>query len=97
MEIDDSLISKLERLSRLRLNEGERESIKKDLNKILQMVETLQKLDTSDVEPLVYINQSKRPEREDVVTNELDVNDSISNAPRKHQDGFFVVPKVLDK
>lgn len=97
MEIDDSLISKLERLSRLKLDEEERESIKTDLNKILQMVETLQELDTSDVEPLVYVNQSKRPEREDVVANELDVNDSISNAPKKHEDGFFVVPKVIDK
>ena len=97
MEIDDLLISKLERLSRLNLEEGERESIKKDLNNILQMVEKLQELDTSDVEPLVYVNQSRKPEREDVVANELDVNDSISNAPQKHEDGFFVVPKVLDK
>ncbi len=97
MEIDDTLISKLERLSRLRLDEQERESIKQELNNILQMVETLQELDTTDVEPLVYVNQSRRPEREDVVANELDVSDSISNAPKKHEDGFFVVPKVIDK
>jgi aspartyl-tRNA(Asn)/glutamyl-tRNA(Gln) amidotransferase subunit C len=97
MEIDDSLISKLERLSRLKLDEKERDSIKKDLNKILQMVETLQELDTTDVEPLVYVNQSRRPEREDIVANELTVEDSISNAPSKHEDGFFIVPKVIDK
>jgi len=97
MKIDDTLISKLERLSRLELSSDEREVIKNDLNEILQMVETLQELDTDDIDPLIYVNQDRREVRQDIPANELHVDDAIKNAPLKHEDGFFMVPKVLDK
>jgi len=95
MKIDDTLISKLERLSKLELDPEERIVIKKDLNEILQMVETLQELDTEDVEPLIYVNQDKHPEREDIPANELSVEEATFNSPVKNEKGFFTVPKVL--
>ena len=97
MKIDDTLISKLERLSKLELAVEEKKEIKNDLNEILQMVETLQELDTDNVEPLIYVNQDKHPERQDVVANELSVEEATVNSPIKNENGFFTVPKVLDK
>jgi len=41
MIIDDTLISKLEKLSRLKLKNEEKEQIKQDLNKILGMFDKL--------------------------------------------------------
>jgi len=97
MKIDDTLISKLERLSRLELSSDEKDVIKNDLNEILEMVETLQELDTDEVEPLIYVNQDRKAERQDEPANELSIIEATKNAPIKHEDGFFVVPKVLDK
>jgi len=97
MRIDDALITKLERLSRLELGAEEREGIKSDLNNILEMVDKLQELDTKNVEPLIYMNEDANPLRKDFAENELNVEAALKNAPKKNADGYFLVPKVLDK
>jgi len=97
MRIDDALISKLERLSRLELKEDERALIKADLNNILQMVDTLEELNTDDVEPLIYMNEEPKAPREDIVANELPHEAAMANAPAQSKAGHFLVPKVMDK
>lgn len=95
MQIDEKLISRLEHLARLELSGEERSHIQKDLNKILDMVEKLNELDTTNVKPLVYINEEGNVWREDAVKNQLDREKALKNAP--DQDGtFFKVPKVID-
>ena len=42
-------------LARLQLKDDEAENLKEDMNKILGYVETLNELDTSDVEPLEHV------------------------------------------
>lgn len=97
MQIDDQLISKLEKLSRLQLDEKEREVIKKDLNNILKMIDKLQELDTKDVEPLIYMNENPQDWRPDEVENELPVEQGLKNAPLKNKENYFLVPKMFDK
>jgi len=97
MKIDDALISKLERLSRLELASDERELIKADLNSILKMVDTLEELDTTDVDPLIYMNGDKKSVREDIVAHELSHEAAMVNAPLSSETGHFLVPKVMDK
>lgn len=95
MQIDEKLISRLEHLARLELSGDERANIQQDLNKILDMVEKLNELDTTNVPPLVYINDEGNVWREDEVKNQLDRENALKNAP--DQDGtFFKVPKVID-
>lgn len=94
MLIDDALISRLEKLSRLQLNSDEREQIKRDLNNILNMIDKLNELDLEQVQPLTHINDQKPYAREDVVEEMLDKEEAIKRAP-KSSDGYFVVPKVL--
>lgn len=94
MEIDQSLISRLEHLARLELSTEEKESIRKDLNNILQMVEKMNELNTEDVEPLIYINEQENIWREDKVENQVNRTDALKNAPDKNEQ-FFKVPKVI--
>ncbi len=94
MNIDKTLISKLENLSRLELSETEKVSIQKDLNEILKMVEKLNEVDTQGVEPLVHITEEENIWRIDQVLNQLSQNVALENAP--NQDGqYFLVPKVI--
>ncbi|PHN03798.1 Asp-tRNA(Asn)/Glu-tRNA(Gln) amidotransferase subunit GatC [Flavilitoribacter nigricans] len=95
MQIDEKLISRLEHLARLELSGEERAHIQGDLNKILDMVEKLNELDTTNVQPLVYINEEGNVWREDEVRNQLPREKALKNAP--DEDGtFFKVPKVID-
>ena len=95
MVIDNKLISKLENLARLELDETERKKIRHDLNEILEMVEKLNDLDTTGVEPLVYVNEAEVNEwREDKIVSTISREEALKNAP--DQDGvYFKVPKVI--
>ncbi len=95
MKVDKALISKLEKLSRLKLAPEEQESIQKDLTNILGMVEKLNEVDTEGVEPLIHISEEINVLREDEVKHQLSREDALSNAPQT--DGtYFLVPKVID-
>ena len=94
MQIDDALISHLEKLARLRLAPDERERLRGDLNNILAMVEKLQELDLDGVEPLTYISEAVNVLRPDQVQGQVSREEALRNAP--DTDGvFFRVPKVI--
>ena len=96
MKIDNSLILKLEHLARLSLNNEERETIKKDLDNILIMVEKLHELETGGVEPLKYITEDYLPPRKDNVEENRIREEALALSP-KNVNGFFAIPKVIDK
>ena len=96
MEINDTLIEKLSDLSRLSFDGEARSAIKSDLEKMIAFVEKLNELDTSAVEPLIYMTDEKLTLRKDAVGLELTQEEALKNAPSKDSD-YFKVPKVLDK
>lgn len=96
MQIDTALISRLERLARLQLDDPERAQLTDDLQNILNMVDKLRELDTEGVEPLIYLNQpAENVLRDDVVGQQLSPAEALQNAP-KHDGQFFRVPKVIE-
>lgn len=96
--MDTSLISKLEKLARLRLTDHERSQFAADLDRILAMIDTLQRLKTEGVEPLVYLNDAGDDVyREDqrCASGTLSTEQAMQNAP--DQDGrYFRVPKMIE-
>lgn len=95
MQIDTSLISRLEKLSRLQLSESEREKLSGDLQRILDMVDTLQSLDTTAVAPLVYLSDTENVLREDETARQLSTAEALQNAPEQNGQ-FFMTPKVIE-
>jgi aspartyl-tRNA(Asn)/glutamyl-tRNA(Gln) amidotransferase subunit C len=95
MQIDNTLILKLEQLARLELSQQERHALQGSLNNILNMVEQLNTLDTTGIEPLIYVSETENYWREDVVRYQVEKKEALSNAPNANQD-YFKVPKVID-
>jgi aspartyl-tRNA(Asn)/glutamyl-tRNA(Gln) amidotransferase subunit C len=96
MKLNNDTISKIAHLARLEVNETEREVLLEDMNKILSFMEKLNELDTTGVEPLIYLTNEVNVYREDEVQKEITVDEALKNAP--NQDGtYFRIAKVIDK
>jgi aspartyl-tRNA(Asn)/glutamyl-tRNA(Gln) amidotransferase subunit C len=67
----------------------------RELSGIMQWIDQLAEVDTDGVEPMASAVHVKLPLREDVVTEGGDAGKVLANAPRS-QNGFFVVPKVVE-
>lgn len=82
-------------LARLRLNEEETEMISKDMNQILEYMELLNQIDTTDVEPLEHVIEVAQSLRKDDPKSPLDHEDALKNAPDADSH-YFRVPRVIE-
>ena len=94
MKIDKNVVEKIAHLARLDVeNVDERVA---DMNKILTFMEKLNELDTTNVEPLVYLTDEVNAFRPDVVKQEITTAEALKNAPDA-DDNFFKVSKVIEQ
>lgn len=96
MEVNNALLDHIAHLARLSFEGEERESIKQDLDKITDFMNKLEELDTSNVEPLIFMNTEVNVLREDEPKETITHEEALKNAPKKDSD-YFRIPKVLDK
>ena len=94
MKIDKETIQKIAHLARLEFDDKDEASMTRDMDKILNWVEKINELDTSNVEPLTNMSYEINRLREDKVGTHLEKEKGLKNAPKKDQD-YFRVPKVL--
>lgn len=96
MQIDKDTVAKIAHLARLEVNEQETDNMVSDMTKILDFMAKLNEVDTSNVEPLIYMTNEVNSLREDVVKQEITHEEALSNAPE--QDGkHFLVAKVIER
>ncbi|KJS20720.1 MAG: glutamyl-tRNA amidotransferase [Clostridiaceae bacterium BRH_c20a] len=81
-------------LSRLELTEAEKVEQLRELNKILDSMEVLNKVDTSGVEPLAHVLPIYNVLREDELRATLPKEKVLQNAPEEDE-GMFKVPKIV--
>ena len=96
MNIDKETVEKVAHLARLELAEDEKEKMIADMNKILGFMDKLNEIDTSGIEPLVYMTNEINTVREDVIKQEITHEEALLNAP-KHDKDYFLVAKVIEK
>jgi aspartyl-tRNA(Asn)/glutamyl-tRNA(Gln) amidotransferase subunit C len=112
MKVTESDVLHVAELATLELTPEERSRMLKDLNSILEYVDRLNQLDTSNVPPMAQVSdrygvdQGKTgaarfayASREDVLHGlrlSLDRQDALKVAP-KSDGAFFKVPKVIEK
>jgi aspartyl-tRNA(Asn)/glutamyl-tRNA(Gln) amidotransferase subunit C len=94
MNIDREILRKIAHLARLDFNEADEQGMIHDLTEILEWVEQLNEVDTDGVEPLTNMSQEVNMLRDDKVSNHLDHERALINAPKKDDD-YFRVPKVI--
>lgn len=95
MKINKDSIKKIAHLARLEFDEASAEKMSKDMSQILDWVEQLNEVDTSNVEPLTTMSAEINVMREDKVGEHLNHEKALSNAPKKDSD-YFRVPKVME-
>lgn len=83
-------------LARIKMSEEEVEKFTSQLDKILEYINKLNEIDTTEVEPLSHIEEISNVMREDRVSNEsFTSKEALEMAPDKEGD-FFRVPKVIE-
>ena len=95
MTIDEETVDKIAHLARLELSGSEKLDMIKDMNKVLGFMDKLNEINTTGIEPLVYMTDEVNVFREDVVKQEITHEEALMNAP-KHDDDYFLVAKVID-
>jgi aspartyl-tRNA(Asn)/glutamyl-tRNA(Gln) amidotransferase subunit C len=96
MTINDEVLNKLEKLSMLKIQDDKREEIKAQLESIVGFVDNLSELDES-LEDISFpqIDKSLRLRSDIAAQNRQVIDDILRNAPSS-EDGFFVVPKIIE-
>lgn len=93
--ISDETIEYVGILAKLELSDEEKEKAKSDMGRMLDYIDKLGELDTTDVEPMSHVFPVENVFREDVVTNGDERERLLSNAPQE-KDGMFVVPRTFE-
>lgn len=93
--ITDETIEYVGILAKLELSGEEKEQAKKDMGNMLDYIDQLGELDTTDVEPMSHVFPVENVFREDVVTNGDESELTLRNAPEE-KDNMFVVPRTFD-
>lgn len=95
MALNLSDVKRIAHLARIEITDAEAEQTLGQLNDIFVMIERLQSVDTSRIEPMSHPLGGSQRLREDAATG-VDVREAaLRNAPAQ-QDGLFLVPKVLE-
>lgn len=93
--ISDETIEYVGILAKLELSEEEKEQAKKDMGSMLDYIDKLNELDTTNIEPMSHVFPVHNVFREDIVTNGDDREQILANAPEE-KNGAFMVPKTFD-
>jgi aspartyl/glutamyl-tRNA(Asn/Gln) amidotransferase C subunit len=88
-------VKHIARLARLKLTDSEVLLYQKDLNSILEYVESLKDLDAENVRPMSHVIPVKNVWREDKPGKAGKPDEILSNAPAREKD-FFKVPKIIE-
>ena len=95
MSVDQATVRRIARLSRIAIADADVPRMQGELNAILAFVEQLSEVDVAGVEPMSSVTPMRLKQRVDAVTDGGDVAAILRNAPAS-EDGFFVVPKVVE-
>ncbi len=96
MQIDDTLLTKLENLSNLKISDDKREEVISQLSEIVAFVDNLSELDTSGVDDTFAMTNNATPLREDSPSSNQQITDDILRHAPKAENDLFIVPKIIE-
>ena len=95
MQIDHDVLSKLEKLSHLRIDKNKQEEVIAQLSDIVAYVENLGELETDHLDAAFSTLTGGTPLREDIPVTDPSISASILEHAHQHADDFFVVPAII--
>ncbi|MCK5511754.1 MAG: Asp-tRNA(Asn)/Glu-tRNA(Gln) amidotransferase subunit GatC [Thermodesulfovibrionia bacterium] len=82
-------------LARLELTPEEKEMFSRQMTSIIEYIDKLNELDTSDIEPTSHVLSMKNIFRDDELKPSLSGDKALQNAPSRI-DNFYRVPKIIE-
>ncbi len=95
MSVDQSDITKVALLARLKIDEADIPQYVDNLSNILGLVEQMSEVNTNDVMPMAHPLDAAQRLRADEVT-ETDQRDSFQALAPQVESGLYLVPKVIE-
>ena len=95
MSVDSKTVRRIARLARIAVDDDQAAAMERELNALLAWVEQLSEVDVEGVPPMTSVVAQKLKMRQDAVTDGGRRDDVLKNAPLS-EDGFFIVPKVVE-
>jgi aspartyl-tRNA(Asn)/glutamyl-tRNA(Gln) amidotransferase subunit C len=95
MSVDAATVRRIAHLARIAVADEEIEHLQSELNAILAFVEQLSEVNVANVQPMTSVIPMALMKRPDVVTDGDIADQIVKNAPAT-EDGFFLVPKVVE-
>lgn len=95
MPLTSSDVKRIAHLARIEVTEAETRQTLEQLNGIFRMIEQLQAVETTGIEPMSHPLGGSQRLREDVASEHPDRDANMKNAPAS-QDGLFLVPRVIE-
>ncbi|HET6466635.1 MAG TPA: Asp-tRNA(Asn)/Glu-tRNA(Gln) amidotransferase subunit GatC [Nitrospiria bacterium] len=96
MKLSKEEVDHVAKLARLSVNDAEKEAFSRQLSEILTYIQTLNRLDTSKIQPTSHVLDLSNVLRDDAIRESLSVAEALANAPDRVDD-FFRVPKIIEE
>lgn len=94
MRITGEEVRQVAHLARLNVTGEQIEAFAQQIGRILEYIDQLNQVDTTDVAPTFHASAQADAFREDEAQGHLDREAALANAPAE-ADGSFIVPKVI--
>lgn len=95
MPLNPGDVRRIAQLARIEITDAETEQTLRQLNDIFKLIEQLQSVDTTGVEPMAHPLGGGQRLREDVALEPEDREANMRNAPARDE-GLFLVPRVVE-
>jgi aspartyl-tRNA(Asn)/glutamyl-tRNA(Gln) amidotransferase subunit C len=95
MSLDKNDVEKIAHLARLAIQDDDIPHYARDLNNILNLVEQMSAVDTSDISPMAHPLDAHQRLRKDQVS-EVDQREAFQAIAPKTEAGVYLVPQVIE-
>ena len=93
--MDKKTVTTISYLSRLKIDNDKEEKIINDLGNIIEFVDQLNEVDTTEITPLTNPLEKTAKTRKDIVTAKNLKKELLDVAPSANED-YFLVPRVVE-
>lgn len=95
MSLSNDQVGHIARLARIALSDTELDATRAKLNGIFALIEQMQAVDTTGIEPMSHPQELPTRLRADLVT-ETDRRDAFQKVAPQTEAGLYLVPKVIE-
>ena len=93
LELDD--VRRIAQLAHIDISDEQTVRMQAELNDIFKMIERIQAVDTTDVEPMMHPHDGVQRLRDDAVVFGDNRTENMKKAPEEYE-GMFLVPQVIE-